>query len=112
MQLTQLLAGVPYTLAHGTLHLEIGDLVYDSRKVTPGCVFVCLSGARVDGHSFAAQAAQNGAAAVVAQKEVDCPGATLVLTKDTRYALGLHVCRMVWPSRPKANHRGHHRHQG
>lgn len=87
MQLTQLLAGVPYTLAHGTLHLEIGDLVYDSRKVTPGCVFVCLSGARVDGHSFAAQAAQNGAAAVVAQKEVDCPGATLVLTKDTRYAL-------------------------
>ena len=29
---------------------EVNDVVYDSRKAKPGCVFVCLSGAVSDGH--------------------------------------------------------------
>ena len=32
---------------------EISDIVYDSRKIKEGCLFVCLKGASFDGHTFA-----------------------------------------------------------
>ena len=44
----ELLAGL--TLARP---VDITAVVTDSRKVQPGCVFVCFPGARVDGHDFA-----------------------------------------------------------
>ena len=65
---------------------EITGVVYDSRKVIPGCVFVCLRGARADGHRFAPQAAQNGAAVIVAEEPVEC-SAPVMVVPDTRYAL-------------------------
>ena len=40
----------------------------DSRVVRPGDLFVALPGARVDGHDFAPEAVERGAAAVLAQK--------------------------------------------
>ncbi|UUX49095.1 UDP-N-acetylmuramoyl-tripeptide--D-alanyl-D-alanine ligase [Nisaea acidiphila] len=52
----------------GTLHgpaFEIADLVIDSRKVTPGCLFVALPGERVDGHDFVGAALEAGAAAAL-----------------------------------------------
>mgnify|MGYP001626064005 CR=1 FL=1 len=51
---------------------EITGVVYDSRKAAPGCAFVCLRGARADGHQFAPKAAQAGAAVIVAEEPVDC----------------------------------------
>lgn len=45
----ELLAGL--TLAEPA---DIHAVVTDSRKVEPGCVFVCFPGERVDGHTFAA----------------------------------------------------------
>ncbi|WP_027187338.1 UDP-N-acetylmuramoyl-tripeptide--D-alanyl-D-alanine ligase [Desulfovibrio cuneatus] len=39
----------------------------DSREVTPGCLFFCFRGERVDGHDFARDAAKNGALAIVAE---------------------------------------------
>ena len=62
----QLLAGL--ALAGSEL---ISDVVTDSRKVTPGCVFVCFPGARVDGHDYAAAAFRAGAAYIVANHPVD-----------------------------------------
>jgi len=50
-----------------------GTVEFDSRKVTAGGLFVALPGARVDGHDFAAQAVEQGAAAVLAAREVDAP---------------------------------------
>lgn len=38
----------------------------DSRKVTPGCLFAAVKGARTDGHAYLAQALERGAAAVLA----------------------------------------------
>ena len=34
--------------------VEIADLAYDARRVTPGALFVCVPGHKVDGHDFAA----------------------------------------------------------
>jgi UDP-N-acetylmuramoyl-tripeptide--D-alanyl-D-alanine ligase len=43
----------------------------DSRLVTPGCLFIALSGDRTDGHRFLAQAAAAGAAALLVGREPD-----------------------------------------
>ncbi len=62
----ELLAGL--TLAEP---VTVTAVVTDSRKVVPGCVFVCFPGERVDGHAFAAAAYQNGAVYVVANHPVE-----------------------------------------
>ena len=67
----------------------MNDVVYDSRKAKPGCVFVCLSGAVSDGHRYALAAVEKGAAFVVAERAVEnCP-VPVLLTPDSRYALAL-----------------------
>jgi len=44
---------------------EISGVAYDSRRVAPGYLFVCIKGDRFDGHEFIADALNNGASAVV-----------------------------------------------
>ncbi|WP_411656215.1 Mur ligase family protein [Anaeromassilibacillus sp. SJQ-1] len=88
MLLKDLLEGLEYQ-ATGSTEKEIADLVYDSRKVKPGCAFVCLCGANVDGHLYAKQAVEAGAVAVIAQHAVEVEGVTVVLVADTRYALAV-----------------------
>ncbi|PRQ11149.1 UDP-N-acetylmuramoyl-tripeptide--D-alanyl-D-alanine ligase [Corynebacterium sp. 13CS0277] len=68
------------TLTGGTLDLvddpsvEVtGSVEFDSRKLTPGGLFVALPGLRVDGHDFAAQAIADGAVAALAARPVDAP---------------------------------------
>ncbi len=88
--LQQLLTRMDYTCAQGDLNRSITDLVYDSRKVTKDCLFVCIKGAVADGHKFAAEAAEMGAAALVVSEEVSVPSDTVVIkVEDTRYALAL-----------------------
>lgn len=50
-----------------------GPVEFDSRRITPGSVFLALPGARVDGHDFAAGAAADGAALVLAARPVGVP---------------------------------------
>ena len=83
MKLRDLLTNLTYTCS-GDLDTEVSDLVYDSRKAGPGKAFVCLSGTRADGHSYAEQAVQAGCCAVIAEHEVETPGAPLVLVENTR----------------------------
>ena len=85
MQLKDLLIGLEYSCS-GDVSAEITDIVYDSRKVTKGCAFVCLRGASVDRHAFAAQAAKDGAAAIIADHAVEAD-APVVIVPDTRYAM-------------------------
>ena len=56
MILKELLERSEYTLVQGSEDVEISTLVYDSRKIEKGSVFVCISGAAFDGHKFVAQA--------------------------------------------------------
>src|SRR6185312_6154556 len=50
-----------------------GTVEFDSRKVTPGGLFLALPGARADGHDHAAAAIQAGAVAVLAARPVGVP---------------------------------------
>ena len=52
MILKELLERSEYTLVQGSEDVEISTLVYDSRKIEKGSVFVCISGAAFDGHKF------------------------------------------------------------
>ena len=45
--------------------LTIDAVTTDTRKVTPGCLFVALKGERFDAHDFAQQARENGAGALL-----------------------------------------------
>jgi UDP-N-acetylmuramoyl-tripeptide--D-alanyl-D-alanine ligase len=64
------------------------DVVTDSRKLTPGCLFVALKGPRYDGHSFAAQALQQGAAGVMVSTAAELAISPAIVVDDTLQALG------------------------
>ncbi|MFP3389644.1 UDP-N-acetylmuramoyl-L-alanyl-D-glutamate--2,6-diaminopimelate ligase [Brevibacillus sp. SIMBA_040] len=78
---------LPYQVT-GDDSMEITGLTADSRQVKPGFLFVCLTGYTVDGHTFAAQAVNNGAVAVLSEKDLDVP-ATIVKVPDTRRAMAM-----------------------
>lgn len=89
-KLASLLARLDYEIVQGSAEIEITDLVYDSRKITKGCLFVCIKGTVADGHTFVKEAAEKGAAAVLVQDEVEASKElTVIRTKDTRYGLAL-----------------------
>ena len=88
--LKELLGNLAYTCERGELDRPVTAVVYDSRKVKDGCLFVCIRGANFDGHSAAAQAVENGANALVVSAPVTIPkdsGVTVIRVEDTRYAL-------------------------
>ncbi len=51
--------------------VDIAKLAYDSRKAGPGTLFFCVVGEKRDGHEFAAQVVEAGAAALVVERELD-----------------------------------------
>lgn len=67
------------------------DLCIDSRKATPGCVFVALPGSNADGGQFIADAVARGAGFVVCRPEHAgaCGEAEVVDCAEPRRALGL-----------------------
>src|SRR5665213_2353990 len=83
-EIAQLSHGVVSDLADPAAPV-IGPVVVDSRRVSPGCLFVAVSGARVDGHDFVAQAVADGAPVVLASRTVAVPA---VVVGDTVRALG------------------------
>ncbi|MBD8525453.1 UDP-N-acetylmuramoyl-tripeptide--D-alanyl-D-alanine ligase [Pseudomarimonas arenosa] len=58
---------------------EIRGVVADSRRVTPGDLFVALSGERVDGHDFVERARQQGAQAALVAHPVESPLPQLIV---------------------------------
>lgn len=89
-KLCELLENIEYQCVSGSLDVEVTEVVYDSRKVSSGSLFICIQGANVDGHDFAAQVIEAGAKVLVIQKEVELPkdaDVTLIQVKDTRYAM-------------------------
>ena len=64
MDLERLAAAVGAVDVVGRAPVELSDLAYDARAVTPGAVFFCVRGAHADGHDFAgdAVAARRGGA--------------------------------------------------
>lgn len=89
-QCKELLKGITYECIKGTVDKEVGEVVYDSRKIVKDCLFICICGYNTDGHDFAYEAADKGAAVLVVQKDVELPegsDVTVIRVEDTRYAM-------------------------
>lgn len=93
MLLTDLLQGLDAQELGRPSGISISDVVHDDRRVTPGSLFACLVGARADGHSYAAQALERGAAALLVQRPLDLD-APQVLTPSVRALLGPIAARL------------------
>lgn len=90
MTIGRMLEYVEYQVISESFHAEseVTALVYDSRKIVPGCMFVCIKGAVFDGHTCVQEAANKGAVAVIVEHDVEKPeGLAVIQTADTRRAL-------------------------
>lgn len=66
----------------------LSGVTTDSRKVTPGGLFICLRGAHVDGHEFAGRAVEAGAVAVIVERELALPETvTQFVVENSRAAM-------------------------
>lgn len=89
MRLETLFQEIKYECVQGSLDKEIRALVYDSRKVQQGSVFVCIKGMNFDGHDYVKEVVSKGAVAVVVEREIEGvpETVTVIQVQDTRYAL-------------------------
>lgn len=91
MQLLQLISSVKPLQVVGPKNPEITALTFDSRKVTPGAMFVAVRGTSVDGHSFIPLLEHSGVSAIVCEQLPDkvLPGIAYVVVANSSIALGL-----------------------
>lgn len=89
MILAKLFEKIEYTvLAGNALSVDVRCIEYNSMKIRGGELFVCLPGARVDGHSFAKSAYDAGCRAFLCERPIELPSdAFVAVTPDTRSAL-------------------------
>ena len=92
MVLAALLEKLEYELVSGSADMQIENVVYDSRKVTEGSLFICIEGGTADGHTFIPDVIKKGAKALIVTKDVsdllpEGTDVTVIRVKDSRYAL-------------------------
>ncbi|HVD77797.1 MAG TPA: UDP-N-acetylmuramoyl-L-alanyl-D-glutamate--2,6-diaminopimelate ligase [Vicinamibacteria bacterium] len=88
MTLGELLRRVPEARLQGDPSLPVTDVTYDSRRVSPGSLFVAIRGAVTDGNRFVDAARKKGAAAIVSEQAPEGAG-PWVQVPDAREALAL-----------------------
>jgi UDP-N-acetylmuramoyl-L-alanyl-D-glutamate--2,6-diaminopimelate ligase len=84
--LAELAAATPGAVLAGDGGATIQDIQFDSRLVTPGCLFAALRGGYVDGHDFIEGAIERGAAAILVDRETEAVIPS-IRVGDTRTAL-------------------------
>ena len=88
MQLRQLIQNLPSATVDGSTDREVTGITYDSRRVTPGMVFVAIPGQHVDGHEFIGTAIERGASAVICEQSKLIHGRiTKIQVADVREAM-------------------------
>ena len=100
MKLKELLIGIEGLKVKGDLEVEITNIDKDSRSIKENGLFIAINGFNANGHEYVQSAVENGAVAVILQK--DCINAefikklpqnlTIVVANDTRYALAICSC--------------------
>lgn len=90
MLLRNILSQTKYELICGSIDTDIVEIEFDSRKVKKGYLFVCLTGSETDGHMFIKKAIENGAVAVLTEKDVESErNVCIVKCEDTRRELAV-----------------------
>ena len=95
MNLAELLQDLPGARLSGAadaLSVAVGAVHEDSRAVSPGDLFVAVPGIRADGHAFAPQAVERGAAVLVVERPLELPVPQIVVASAAE-ALGILLAR-------------------
>lgn len=81
---------------------SFSGVTFDSRRVTPGCLYMAFPGATRDGHEFVEAALAKGAAAALVRRDWAAahPGLPLIAVDSPRVALT--VAARAWRARLKA----------
>ena len=74
-------------MGDGAPEVEITGLAYASTSVSEGTLFFCVPGFKVDGHDFAPDAVERGAAALVCERPLGL-GVPEVVVDDVRATMG------------------------
>ncbi len=87
---------IAYQLQQGSLDAEVTGVTYDSRKVQPQNVFVCIRGSRTDGHVYAEEAVEKGASVLIAEHRLEHipEEVAVLLVKDSRETLAQLSCAL------------------
>ncbi|MCY8934917.1 UDP-N-acetylmuramoyl-L-alanyl-D-glutamate--2,6-diaminopimelate ligase [Bacillus atrophaeus] len=89
MKLTKLLTYLTTEPSVNDFHdPDIASIEMDSREVKTGSLFVCVKGYTVDGHDFAQKAVENGASAIVAERELDV-SVPVTIVRNSQRALSV-----------------------
>lgn len=88
-KLKDILYKVSIDAVRGSTSLDISDIVFDSRKITPNCVFIAQKGTISNGHDYIEKAIENGATAIVYEDDpaVFSDHVTYVKVADANKAL-------------------------
>ena len=98
MRLDTIIKNSSCVLISGDGKTQISAICCDSRKVTPGSLFVAVKGFASDGHLYIASAISKGAAAIVYEdtettenqiNASESKGIALIKSESTRYALAI-----------------------
>ncbi|MGN0614414.1 MAG: UDP-N-acetylmuramoyl-L-alanyl-D-glutamate--2,6-diaminopimelate ligase [Porcipelethomonas sp.] len=65
--------------------MEITSVTDDTRKVTQGCIFVCVRGGSFDGHDAAEDMVKKGAALVVAERDLGLGEKQYIVENSRKY---------------------------
>ncbi len=87
MKLYELVAEVEGAIITGNRDVEIENIEYDSRQISPGSLFMAIKGYKEDGYNYAEQARLNGAVAVMGEREACAGMANHVQVPDGRVAM-------------------------
>lgn len=88
MQLREIVSQIRTVATEGPLDREIVGISYDSRRITPGMIFVAVPGQKADGHDFILNAVERGAAAIICERNGFIPQrATKIKVANAREAL-------------------------
>ena len=76
----------PYLGATYNTDAEFDSVCIDTRKITKGCLFICIKGERFDAHQFANDALSLGASAVMIHSDIQ-PNGAYIKVDDTSKAM-------------------------
>ena len=82
----------PIRIERGDADVRIDAIVDDSRRVTPGALFIARAGHDADGKRFVDDAVARGAVAILADSAIETGGTALIITDDPA-AVGLELAR-------------------
>ncbi len=88
--LSDILKAVQSIQVIGNSEVPVTALVFDSRKVNTGCVFIAVKGTQVDGHDYIGKAIEKGAKAIVCETVPENHSKEIVFVQvyDSSKALG------------------------